>query len=104
MTSFDLGSDPHTLRVLLTREGDFRTALTQVPKDNPPDWPVGTNITLKIGSHTYPFTIDGPDATLVIDKADVNSLIDERNTSAYLYYNEGTADEVWALGTVVARG
>jgi hypothetical protein len=104
VTTFNLGTDPHEVHVLLTRNGDFRTTLTQAPEEDPPDWAVGTTITLVLGTHSYPFTISGPDATLVIDKAVVNTLIEERITRAYLYYNEGTADEVWALGDVIARG
>lgn len=107
MTNFDLGFEPHEFRVLLTREGDFRTTLSQKPEtpgDDPPVWDPDTNITLKIGTESFSFTIDGTDANLVIDKADVNQLIEARVDRAWLYYNEGTADEVWAIGTVKSSG
>jgi hypothetical protein len=104
VTSFDLGSTAHECRVRLTRNGDFRTRLIQSPKEDPPDWPAGTNITLVIETQTFPFTIDGPNADLVIDKAVVNQMIEDRVTRAWLYYNSGDADEVWALGPVISSG
>jgi hypothetical protein len=105
VSNVTLGYNPHTLKVLLIRDSDFHTTLIKAPtEDDPtPEWAPAT-ITLRIGTDDFPFTTSGDTAELVIDKALVNELIDARTRTARLYYKEGTADEVWALGEVESRG
>lgn len=100
MTKVTLGFTPHDLDVILTRGADFFTTI----KKKTGDWDPGVAITLVLGGTSFPFTIDGDDATLVIDKADVETVINARTTKAKVLYNQGSADVTWMMGDVISSG
>lgn len=101
MADIVLGSTPKSLAVILVKDTDFFTTLRT---EDDSDWPVGTQIKLVLGSHTYNAVIDGSDASISIDSDTVNTLIAERVTKAKLMYINGSADIGWAVGEVIASG
>jgi hypothetical protein len=89
-----LGLQPDLLRVILSAGSDFTTTL-QLDTS----WPVGSTLTLVVGTLTWTATISGTDAVFSVDKAIADTVVD--GTAARLVYVNGSSDQVWARGTAV---
>lgn len=97
LDGMQLGLQPETLRIFLTKDADFSCTLRL---DS--NWPAGTTLSLVWPSTTWTATISGTDAVFAVDKAQVNAIAD--GTAVTLTYTNGTTDQVWAIGTAVRRG
>lgn len=98
-----LGNETDQLEVVLTRDSDFVSTLTN--KDG--NWSPTCTIEIRIGSGddqiVWPANIVDDIAAFDVDKAAVNILHDATVKLARLFYIDGTADLCWATGEVDRR-
>lgn len=97
MSAITLGNEPEQLRVVLVRDGDFVSTLTNADGN----WSPTAVIDLRIGDLVvWPATIVGDVAAFDVDKVAVNQVLDDQVSKVSLFYTDGTADLCWARGTV----
>ncbi|VXC09174.1 hypothetical protein [Aeromicrobium sp. 9AM] len=95
--SITLGNQPDSLQVVLTRDADFVSTLT----NSDGDWSPTCTIELRIGDDTvWPATIVDNVASFDVDKVAVNDLLEDGATKVRLFYTDGAADLCWAKGSV----
>ena len=95
----ELGAKPETLRVHLTTGSDFNTTL----RLRGGDWPVGSSLSLLVGSATWTAAISGADATFSEESSVTDGVQDK--APAQLVYDDGAGfEQVWASGSVVRHG
>lgn len=91
----ELGFRPQPLRLYLNAASDFVCTL----RNRSGDWPVGTSLSLAVGTLTWTATITGTDAAFSVDKSVVASV--ENGAPVSLLYANAGSDVVLATGQVV---
>lgn len=94
-----LGVKPESMGVRLDADADFITTLSTVDGT---DWPATVSAELRFpeSGTVWPATLSGSELSWSVDKADVNTLLAQRPTTAVLFYLDGDTDIEWAKGSV----
>jgi hypothetical protein len=100
-----LGSVPESLRVELTRGGDFiQTLESEDAEGVAVDWVDGEVVTLVFDTgDVWAATLSTNEATWNVDKAVVEALLDDGARRVMLLYTADGADLPWAKGSVAAH-
>lgn len=97
--TFTLGYTPEKFKLVLAAGADFFSALTR--SDGQP-WPVGSELILDFAgaAPSWTATLSGATATWDVDQADVDALIAARPRKVRLFYVDGEARLLWAVGAL----
>lgn len=102
MTTMQLGVQPVDLEVLLTVDADFTA---NIKRDDAQPWPNGSSLSLvftlpEAAPVSWQATFNGSLASFDVDKVDVNAVALARPRKVALWFIDGAAESLWAVGKV----
>lgn len=98
MPDVHLGVQPKRAILHLTRDSGFGCRMFTKSGDT---WPVGTQVSIAVGSATWDAAVTGSELTFSEVKTVVNGVIDEQPDSYKIVYSDGSVNElIWIAGPV----